>query len=67
MIYQIIGCGNDRQPLFSDKEDFEKYLKICGCDWKEGCSSSKAKEGDTKKIVHIQKESMTILGCTVGF
>ncbi len=33
MIYHVICWGNDRQQIFNDKEDFEKYLEICGREW----------------------------------
>ncbi len=29
MPYHIIGRGNNREPIFQEKEDFEKYLEIC--------------------------------------
>jgi putative transposase len=29
MPYHIISRGNNREPIFEDKEDFEKYLEIC--------------------------------------
>jgi putative transposase len=29
MLYHIISRGNNRAPVFEDKEDFEKYLDIC--------------------------------------
>jgi putative transposase len=30
MLYHIISRGNHREPVFQDREDFEKYLEICG-------------------------------------
>jgi REP element-mobilizing transposase RayT len=29
MLYHIISRGNNREPVFQEKEDFEKYLEIC--------------------------------------
>ena len=29
MVYHIISRGNNREPVFRGKEDFEKYLEIC--------------------------------------
>ena len=29
MPYHIISRGNNREPVFQGKEDFEKYLEIC--------------------------------------
>ena len=29
MPYHIISRGNNREPVFQEKEDFEKYLEIC--------------------------------------
>ena len=29
MLYHIISRGNHREPVFQDKEDFEKYLESC--------------------------------------
>jgi len=29
MPYHIISSGNNREPVFQGKEDFEKYLEIC--------------------------------------
>ena len=29
MPYHIISRGNNREPIFQEKEDFEKYLEIC--------------------------------------
>ena len=30
MLYHIMSRGNNREPVFRGKEDFEKYLEICG-------------------------------------
>lgn len=30
MLYHIISRGNNRQHVFDEKEDYEKYLAICG-------------------------------------
>jgi putative transposase len=29
MLYHIISRGNNREPIFREKEDFEKYLELC--------------------------------------
>jgi putative transposase len=29
MPYHVISRGNNREPIFQEKEDFEKYLEIC--------------------------------------
>jgi REP element-mobilizing transposase RayT len=29
MLYHIMSRGNNREPVFRRKEDFEKYLEIC--------------------------------------
>lgn len=29
MLYHIISRGNNREWVFNDEEDFEKYLEIC--------------------------------------
>jgi len=29
MLYHIISRGNNREPVFQDREEFEKYLEIC--------------------------------------
>jgi putative transposase len=29
MPYHIISRGNNRESVFQEKEDFEKYLEIC--------------------------------------
>jgi putative transposase len=29
MPYHIISRGNHREPVFEEKEEFEKYLEIC--------------------------------------
>jgi putative transposase len=29
MFYHIISRGNHQEPVFQDREDFEKYLEIC--------------------------------------
>ena len=31
MPYHIISRGNNREPVFQEKEEFEKYLEICRC------------------------------------
>jgi len=29
MLYHIVSRGNNREPVFNDREEFEKYLEIC--------------------------------------
>ncbi len=29
MLYHVISRGNNREPVFQEDEEFEKYLKIC--------------------------------------
>jgi len=29
MVYHVISRGNDRQWVFNDREDFERYIEIC--------------------------------------
>jgi len=29
MLYHIVSRGNNREPVFNDRKDFEKYLEIC--------------------------------------
>ena len=29
MLYHIVSRGNNREPVFNGREDFEKYLEIC--------------------------------------